>query len=185
MDVPPVIRCDVGGVDAVSLNRVDDVHYLFDLRPTVGAEKDFAARIDQRHGLVAFAGGDGAQNVDAGNDRAVIIRSPSGEGEDRAGIEADDTVMTVDALFFGDPAKTYPMLDTFLAPRKMSQRAGRECACLHRPILRLKGRRVNVPPQPRFSASCVRKNPRDSELAMLGALITERIRLVKPGFGPR
>lgn len=139
--------------------------------------------IDQRYGLVALAGCDGAQNVDAGNDSAVIIRGPSDEGEDRTGIEADDTVMMVDALFFGDPAEMDALLDVVLNPCQMNQRAGRGNACLHRPILRLKGR-ANVHPQPRFSAGCVRKNPKDSGLAMLGKRIGEGIRVVRPCFDP-
>jgi len=92
--------------------------------------------------------------------------------------------MTVDALFFRNPAEVNALLDTVLTPCQMDQRARRGYARLHRPILRPNDC-ANVPSKPRFSAGCVRKNPKDSELAMLGARIAEGIRVVKPGFGPR
>ena len=69
------------------------------------------------------AGADGLQNVDPALDRAVVVRRPSDEGEDAAGIDADDADRPASDGLLNDPAKAQPALDAAFDPRQFDESA--------------------------------------------------------------
>ena len=77
VNVPPVIGTGVGGIDAELLDGVDRLQHALDLRPARDAQKDVAARPHGANRGVGFTGRDGAQDVDARDDGAVIVRRPA------------------------------------------------------------------------------------------------------------
>ena len=84
-----------------------------------------AAGPDERQGLIALAGGDGAHDVDARDDGAVVVGRPADEGEDAARREADDAAVAVEDLLSDLPAEAYPVLDALLVPGQFDKG---ECA---------------------------------------------------------
>src|SRR5262249_62368527 len=87
VDVLPVVWRGVSRIDAERLDGVDCLKHLLDLRPPGHPQQTFAAGTHIRHGDVTLARRDGAQNVDAGYDRSVVVGGPADEGEDAAGGE--------------------------------------------------------------------------------------------------
>jgi hypothetical protein len=61
----PVLWGRVGRIDAERLDGIDGLQYLLDLGPPGNLQQTFAAGAHIRHGDVAFAGRDRAQDVDA------------------------------------------------------------------------------------------------------------------------
>src|SRR5690606_3173205 len=66
--------------------------------------------------LIGGAGFDGAHDVDARDDGAVVVGRPSHEGEDGAGAEGDDAPPAVDDPLTGLAAKADPVFDPLLDP---------------------------------------------------------------------
>ena len=99
MDVPPVIGGCVGRIEAECLHRVDGGKRALDLWPAVEPKQDVAARADEGQRLERLAAADGAHDVDARDDRAMVPGRPADEGEDGFGSEADDAAAAVDDLF--------------------------------------------------------------------------------------
>ena len=81
-----------------------------------------------------FLGMDGAQDVDAREDRSVVVRPPTDQGEDGARCKADDAAMTIQDLFFRNATETGPVLDLACDPNQLdirqrlrTQSIGRSC----------------------------------------------------------
>ena len=72
VDVPPMIGRDSAG-SMPSLDGVDELEYVLDLRPAFDLEQDVAARAHERQRLIGLARRHGAHDVDARGDRAEIV----------------------------------------------------------------------------------------------------------------
>ena len=73
VNVPPVLGRGVRRIDSECLNTVDCLKNLLDLRPTTDVEQALTARMHKRHGRVAFAWLNGAQDIDTRHDGAVVV----------------------------------------------------------------------------------------------------------------
>ena len=116
-DMPPVIGIDLGGIDANGLDPVDMAKDGLNLRPAFDLQQDFAARTDEGQRLIGFARRNRAQDVEARNDRAVVVRRPADEREHRTRTERNDAPVAVDdpsiARFFNTAAFALPAAGTF------------------------------------------------------------------------
>lgn len=63
VDVPPMVRRDLAGIDTRRLNGIDQAENLRDFRPTMNAEQDIAAWINLWHSCARFARIDGPDDV--------------------------------------------------------------------------------------------------------------------------
>lgn len=116
VEMAPMIRRHILWVDAKCLDRVNCFQHPFDLGPTGEPEQDLAARPharDRRDWLPRLGG---AQNVDTGGDRAMLIRRPPDEGKDTSGRKRNDAPAAVDDALPRDLAKPDPALDASLLP---------------------------------------------------------------------
>src|SRR5712691_10019450 len=95
VDVLPVVRGGISGIDAERLDGVDGLKHLLDLRPSGDAQQTFTARAHTRHGDVALAWRDRAQDVDARYGGSVLVAGPADESEDAAGLKRDDAPLLV------------------------------------------------------------------------------------------
>ena len=73
VDVPPVLGRCVRRIDSECLNTVDCLKNLLDLRPTGDAEQTLPSRTHKRHGRIAFAWLNRAQDIDTRHDGAVVV----------------------------------------------------------------------------------------------------------------
>ena len=85
MEMAPMGRRHILGIDAERFDRVDRFQNTLDFGPTGKPEQDFAARPYARDCGDRRSGFGGAQNVDTGGDRSMVIRRPADEGKDAAG----------------------------------------------------------------------------------------------------
>src|SRR3546814_2180978 len=76
VDMAPVIRSDIDRIEAHRFNGVDQLQHPFDLRPAVDFQMDFAAGTHEGQRLEWLAGTNGAHDIDAGDDRAVVVGRP-------------------------------------------------------------------------------------------------------------
>ena len=95
VNVPPVVRRDVGRIDAQRLDGVDRLQHALHLWPAVYPQQTLPAGADKADRRTGFAGSNGAQDVDTRDDGAKIVRCPADEGEDIAWREGNDTAMPV------------------------------------------------------------------------------------------
>ncbi len=65
VNVPPMMRRDLGRIDANRFDGVDDLQNAFNLRPAVHPQQDVAAGTHEGQSLVVFAWRDRTHNVDA------------------------------------------------------------------------------------------------------------------------
>src|SRR5262249_3421582 len=65
---------------------------------------------------------DGAQDIDARDDGAIIVRGPADKGENAAGRERNDAPLAVDDTLRNDPAETNPVLDALADPQQFDVR---------------------------------------------------------------
>ena len=108
VDVSPMVGRGVDGIDAKRLDGVDGLEHPLNLRPAVDLQQNIAAGPDERQRLERFAVMNRAQDVDARDDRAEVVRGPSDEGESRVGSEPDYAVASVESLlvnFVAEPAE--------------------------------------------------------------------------------
>src|SRR5260370_25355387 len=96
VDVLPVVGCGISRIDAERLDGVDRLQHLLDLRPPGNAQKTLPTGAHIRHRRVALARRDRTQDIDAGYDGSVVVRSPTDEGEDAACYKRNDTPLMVD-----------------------------------------------------------------------------------------
>src|SRR5712692_11801210 len=116
VDVPPVVRCDIGRIDAQRLDGIDRLQRAFDLWPAVYPQQTLPAGSDKADRRTGFARTNGAQDVDTRDDGAKIVGRPADESEDVVRREGNDTALPVDDLLGGDTAEAYPALDALLDP---------------------------------------------------------------------
>ena len=62
--MPPVVRSDVGGIDAQRFDDLDRVEHFLDPRPARNVQQTVAAGVYVQGGDVALAWRNGAQDVD-------------------------------------------------------------------------------------------------------------------------
>lgn len=96
VDVPPVVRRYLCRLDAERFDGIDAVKHALDHRPAVELEQQFTAWPDDGMRLERLGSPDGTQDVDAREDRAVVVRGPANEGKDAARREADQAAVTVE-----------------------------------------------------------------------------------------
>ncbi len=106
MEMAPMGRRHILGIDAERFDRVDRFQNPLDLGPTGEPEQDFAARPYARDRRDRLSGLGGAQNVDTRGDRSMVIRRPADEGKDASGRKRNDAPTAVDDAFLGDLAET-------------------------------------------------------------------------------
>src|SRR5882724_9319094 len=116
VDVPPVLGGGVRRIDTECLNAVDRLQNLLDLRPTGDAEQALPARTHKRHGRVAFAWLNGAQDIDTRHDGAVVVGCPAYKRKDAVCRKRDDAMLSIDHVLLRDVAKADPVLDALLEP---------------------------------------------------------------------
>src|SRR5260221_5449563 len=119
VNVSPVIGTGVGGIDAELLDGVDRQQHALHVRPARDAQKDVASGPHGANRGVGFTWRDGAENVDARDDGAVIVAGPADKSEDAAGCEAQDALTAINDLFGDIPAKSNPVLDLLLEPDQL------------------------------------------------------------------
>ena len=105
----------MGSMPADSMASIVWQH-AFDLWPAGDAQKDVAAGADEWQGRERFAWRNRADDVDARDDGAEVVRRPADEGEDAAGCKADDASAAIEDLLGGDFAEPDPVLDPLLEP---------------------------------------------------------------------
>ena len=116
VDVPPMMRRDLGRIDADRLDGVDDLQDALDLRPALHLQQNVAAGTHEGQRLIGFARRDRAHDVDARDDRAEVVGRPTDKGEDAMGREADDAPAPVENLFLDVLAEPNPVFDLLLNP---------------------------------------------------------------------
>src|SRR3954470_22283338 len=90
VDVMPMIRRDVRGIDAKRLYGINHLQHPFDLRPTGEPQQNLSAGCHIRYGRAALPRHDRAQDVDPRNDRSKIAGGPTDKGKDAAWRERQD-----------------------------------------------------------------------------------------------
>ena len=118
-------RVDIGRIDAVALDRVDVLKHALDAWPAIGPQQNLAARTHERKRLERLAASDRAHDVDARDDRAVVIGGPADEGKDAVRREADDAAVAIEDLLIALAAEPDPMLDLPLSPGQIDERGER------------------------------------------------------------
>jgi hypothetical protein len=88
MNVPPVIRTDMGRIDANHLDSIDNLQYLLDFGPAGDMQIDLAARTHERQRRVRISRSYGPQNVDPRDDGAIRVRGPTHISKDRVGLNS-------------------------------------------------------------------------------------------------
>jgi hypothetical protein len=124
VDVKPVVRRRVGWIDADRLDLIDRVQDAVDVWPADDAEQDFAPGADEGQGGTGLARSDCAQDVDAGDHRAKVVRRPADEREDAPGGEADDTGAAGENLFFRNPIEANPVFNPLFEPGQLDVSEG-------------------------------------------------------------
>ncbi len=77
VEVAPIFRRGVGGIDALRLDGVDRLQDALDLRPAIDPQQDLAARAHEGQRLETRARLDRAHDVHARDDGAVVVSTPS------------------------------------------------------------------------------------------------------------
>src|ERR1700704_753263 len=81
VNVPPMLRRSIHRIDAECLNDIDCLQDFLDLRPAGDPQQTFPVRENMGHCRVALAWSDCAQDIDAREDRSVVIGGPANESE--------------------------------------------------------------------------------------------------------
>src|SRR5882724_3867013 len=116
VDVPPVLRRGVHRINSECLNRVDCLKDLLDLRPTRNAEQALPARTYKRHGRVAFAWLNGAQDIDTRHDGAVVVGRPTHERKDAVCRKRGDAMLPINHMLLDGAAEADPVFGSLLEP---------------------------------------------------------------------
>jgi hypothetical protein len=122
LDVPPVVRTGLSGIDTGRLDGVDRLQDTFDFWPTGDAQEDLAAGADVADCRVGFAGRDSTQDVDARDDGAEIVRRPPDIGENAVRREAENAPAAVEDLLGDLVTEADPVLDLLLDPDQLDMR---------------------------------------------------------------
>src|SRR5258708_30581386 len=122
VDVRPVLRRGIGRIDAERLDGIDGLQHLLDLGPPGNLQQTFAARAYIRHGDVALARRDGAQDIDARYGGSVLVPSPANEGEDASRLKGNDAPLAVDDVLIDASTEADSVLDLLLDPQELDMR---------------------------------------------------------------
>ena len=122
MDVPPVLGRGIGRIDAERFDDIDRVEDFLDFRPAGETQQALPAGTNKRHGRVALARTNGAQDVDPRNYRAVVVGCPTNEGEDASWPEGDDAALLINDAFLRNWAEADPVLDAFFDESQFNMR---------------------------------------------------------------
>lgn len=114
MDVLPVFRRNRVRLDADRFDCIDVAEHIFDLRPAVDLQQDFAAGPHEGQRLVALARLDRAHDVDARDNGTKVVRRPTHESEHGVGAERDDAPAAVEDLFVRLATEPDPVFDLLL-----------------------------------------------------------------------
>ena len=114
VDMLPVVGAGLGRIDADLFDGVDRLQHALDFRPAGNAQQDLAAGAHVRNSRIGFAACDGAQNVDARDDGAEIVRGPADIGEEAVRREAQDAPAAVEDLLGDLMTEADPVLDLLL-----------------------------------------------------------------------
>ena len=112
--VVPVVRRRIRRINAKRLHSIDRLQDFLDLWPSGEAQQNLPTRTHIRHGRAALAWLYCAQNIDARENCAVVVRCPANEGKDAARRERDDAPVAVEDRLLSDPAEADPILDALL-----------------------------------------------------------------------
>src|SRR5690606_4351079 len=108
-------------IEAERFHGIDRCKRALDLGPAVEPQEDVAARPNEGQRLERLAAADGAHDVDARDDRAMLARRPADEGEDAVGREADDAAAAVEDLFVALAPEPDPVLNLALLESQLDQ----------------------------------------------------------------
>ena len=122
VDVPPMVGTDIFRRDAQGFDPVDEDERRFDLRPAREAQENVSAGGHMRYGGAAFIGAGRAQNIESAFDRAIVVRGPSDEGENRTRFEADGASAAAVNRLLRDAAEANPALDPAFDPHEINGR---------------------------------------------------------------
>ncbi len=64
MNVVPMFRCRIGGIDSERFDAIDRLQYAFDLWPAADRQQHRSAGLHEWCGDTALACSNGAQNID-------------------------------------------------------------------------------------------------------------------------
>ena len=116
VNMPPVIRAGVCGIDADLFDGIDRLQHPLDPRPAGDSQEDLSARPHVRNCREGFAAPDGAQDVDPRDDGAKVARRPADVGDDAVRREAQDAAAAIEDLLADVAAEADPVLDPLLMP---------------------------------------------------------------------
>lgn len=114
-----MLRGRVSGIEAERFDDVDRLQDLLDLRPAGETQKALSAGTNEGNGRVTLARPNGAQNIDARDDGAVVVGCPANEGKDAAWRERDNAPLLIDDGLPRNAAEADPVLDTLLDPSQL------------------------------------------------------------------
>src|SRR6516164_9282604 len=84
MNVLPILWYSVSWMDAERFDGIDGLEDFLDLGPAGEAQEDCSTGAHMRNSRIALTWCHGAQDVDARDNRTVVVRCPADEGEDAA-----------------------------------------------------------------------------------------------------
>ena len=119
VDMLPVLWGSIGRIDAERLDRIDGLQHPLDLGPPGNLQQTFASRAYIRHGDVALARRDGAQDIDARYGGSVLVPSPANEGEDAACLKGNDAPLAVDDMLIDASTEADSVLDLLPDPQQL------------------------------------------------------------------
>lgn len=115
-DVAPVVGADGFWAKAGRFDGVDGLKPRVNFHPGLEVEENFSARADEGDTVAGLVSGDGAEDPQAGERRAVVAGFPVDEGEDRARGEADGSAAAVELVVSGGTAEADPALKAGFQP---------------------------------------------------------------------
>src|SRR6266851_8719369 len=122
VDVLAVLWGGIGRIDAERLDGIDGLQHLFDLGPSGNLQQTFAAWAHIRHGDVALAGHDRAQDIDARQGGSVLVPSPADEGEDASRLKGNDAPLAVDDVLLDASTEADSVLHLLSDPQELDVR---------------------------------------------------------------
>src|SRR5258706_11887059 len=122
VDMLPVFWGSIDRIDAERLDRIDGLQHLLDLGPPGNLQQTFAARAYIRHGDVALARRDGAQDIDARYGGSVLVPSPANEGEDASRLKGNDAPLAGDDVLIDASTEAGSGFGLLLEPHALGMR---------------------------------------------------------------
>jgi len=114
MNMPPMLGCGIDRIDAERFDDIDCLQDLLDLRPAGETQEALPAGTYEGNGRVTLPVPNGAQNIDARDDGAVVVGYPANESKDTGWRERDDAPLPIDDVLLCNSAEANPVLDALL-----------------------------------------------------------------------